>query len=73
MPSLFLSVPITGQPRFRRAGVVGQLRYLAVLNFRRAIQVARAGGHELEAVRAYEAANRGRKTILSKVAQLQSS
>lgn len=28
---------------------------------------------ELEAVRAYEAANRGRKTILSKVAQLQSS
>jgi hypothetical protein len=28
---------------------------------------------ELEAVRAYEAANRGRKTILSKVAQLQAS
>ena len=28
---------------------------------------------ELEAVRLYEAANRGRKTILSKVAQLQSS
>jgi hypothetical protein len=28
---------------------------------------------ELEAVRSYEAANRGRKTILSKVAQLQSS
>lgn len=28
---------------------------------------------ELEAVRAYEAANRGRKTILSKVAQLQSA
>ncbi len=28
---------------------------------------------ELEAVRAYEAANRGRKTILSKVAQLQGS
>jgi hypothetical protein len=28
-------------------------------------------GAELEAVRAYEAANRGRKTILSKVAQLQ--
>ncbi|MGQ0832120.1 MAG: hypothetical protein ACT4OV_10620 [Microthrixaceae bacterium] len=28
---------------------------------------------ELEAVREYEAANRGRKTILSKVAQLQSS
>ena len=26
---------------------------------------------ELEAVRAYEAANRGRKTILNKVAQLQ--
>ncbi|MEX2292476.1 MAG: hypothetical protein WD691_01710 [Acidimicrobiales bacterium] len=30
-------------------------------------------GEELEAVRAYEAANRGRKTILSKVAQLQST
>ncbi len=28
---------------------------------------------ELEAVRSYEAANRGRKTILSKIAQLQSS
>jgi hypothetical protein len=28
---------------------------------------------ELESVRRYEAANRGRKTILSKVAQLQSS
>ena len=28
---------------------------------------------ELEAVRLYEVANRGRKTILSKVAQLQSS
>jgi hypothetical protein len=26
---------------------------------------------ELEAVRAYESANRGRKTILSKIAQLQ--
>jgi hypothetical protein len=28
---------------------------------------------ELEAVRSYEAAHRGRKTILSKVAQLQSA
>jgi hypothetical protein len=28
---------------------------------------------ELEAVRAYEAANRGRKTILNKIAQLQSA
>ena len=28
---------------------------------------------ELEAVRVYEAANRGRKTILNKVAQLQQS
>lgn len=38
--------------------------------------VNRLGGlapAELEAVRAYEAANRGRKTILSKVAQLQST
>lgn len=38
--------------------------------------VNRLGGlsaAELEAVRRYEAANRGRKTILSKVAQLQSS
>lgn len=36
-------------------------------------RLAGLSGDELEAVRRYEAANRGRKTILSKVAQLQSS
>lgn len=35
-------------------------------------RLAGLSNDELEAVRAYEAANRGRKTILSKVAQLQS-
>ena len=34
-------------------------------------RLAGLGPAELEAVRAYEAANRGRKTILSKIAQLQ--
>lgn len=34
-------------------------------------RLAGLSGDELEAVRAYEAANRGRKTILSKIAQLQ--
>jgi hypothetical protein len=34
-------------------------------------RLAGLGATELEAVRAYEAANRGRKTILSKIAQLQ--
>jgi hypothetical protein len=34
-------------------------------------RLAGLSASELEAVRAYEAANRGRKTILSKVAQLQ--
>lgn len=34
-------------------------------------RLAGLGPEELEAVRSYEAANRGRKTILSKVAQLQ--
>lgn len=36
-------------------------------------RLAGLSADELEAVRRYEAANRGRKTILSKVAQLQSS
>ena len=36
-------------------------------------RLAGLSASELEAVRAYEAANRGRKTILSKVAQLQSA
>lgn len=36
-------------------------------------RLAGLSAEELEAVRRYEAANRGRKTILSKVAQLQSS
>lgn len=36
-------------------------------------RLASLSSAELEAVRRYEAANRGRKTILSKVAQLQSS
>lgn len=36
-------------------------------------RLAGLSSSDLEAVRAYEAANRGRKTILSKVAQLQSS
>lgn len=36
-------------------------------------RLAGLSADELEAVRSYEAANRGRKTILSKVAQLQSS
>lgn len=36
-------------------------------------RLAGLSSSELEAVRAYEAANRGRKTILSKVAQLQSA
>ncbi len=36
-------------------------------------RLASLSASELESVRAYEAANRGRKTILSKVAQLQSS
>src|SRR4051812_44311613 len=35
-------------------------------------RLAGLSGEELEAVRAYETANRGRKTILSRVAQLQS-
>lgn len=35
-------------------------------------RLAGLSGDELEAVRAYEASNRGRKTILSRVAQLQS-
>src|SRR4051812_17503380 len=35
-------------------------------------RLAGLSGDELEAVRSYEAANRGRKTILSRVAQLQS-
>ncbi len=36
-------------------------------------RLAGLAGDELEAVRRYEALNRGRKTILSKIAQLQSS
>jgi hypothetical protein len=36
-------------------------------------RLAGLAGDELEAVRTYEAAHRGRKTILSKVAQLQAS
>ncbi len=36
-------------------------------------RLASLSAAELEAVRSYEAANRGRKTILSKIAQLQSS
>jgi hypothetical protein len=34
-------------------------------------RLAGLGGEELEAVRAYEAAHRGRKTVLNKIAQLQ--
>ncbi len=36
-------------------------------------RLAGLAGEELDAVRRYEAANRGRKTILSKIAQLQSA
>jgi hypothetical protein len=36
-------------------------------------RLAGLSSDELETVRAYEAANRGRKTILSKIAQLQST
>jgi len=71
-PTATVTAPAPAQPPASASGL-GIPDYDGLSASHVVNRLAGLTGDELEAVRAYEAANRGRKTILSKVAQLQSS
>ena len=65
--------PATASPRIRSSAAAADLPIADYDSLAASQVVPRLGGlepHELDAVRAYELAHRGRKTILGKVAQL---